>query len=941
MTSRTSAGPASARLHAAASAVSQVDDALPWRCVAAIAAGLAGGFLAAGSAGSMGHALRHALTWAAFLTVVVAGWEASGRPLRERLTAIILLCIAGVMLTSSLYVANILGMALALCAVGLANGPAGLGRPFLWGAAALGVFAVYRAAYLGIPTVFLLADGAGALIGRLGGAAAGRPLNVGATFAGLDFLVLMTALGAVAALDAPSLARRIAGWGIPAICAAQLLYLIVLANVPEMLGEPPPPQPARLPSERPPPKPFVEWIRPLVPWNLPAVGAALHVLVAAGAIRLCWRGGRTASSSAVAGATWRIGRLVVPRWPVAVAGTALLFAACTNLWWHRPTLEGKKIVFFEKGFLNWLAPRHGDYGRLSIGMYGMMEHYIRSLGGTFVKSPELSEEDLRGASAVVLLFPNEPWKPGQLDRLVNFARNGGTLAIFGEHTIHEAKGAPVLGDAGESRFNEVLAAAGASMYVPFDSATFQIGGWLQSYEQIAHPTSAGLGDDRNQFGVVIGASVRARLPARPIIVGRWGYNDPGDDGSDAALMGNHRYDNGDRLGDIILAAEQPLGKGKIVLFGDTSNMTNGITVGAHVYTTRLLAYLGEGGRIAHPAWRQLLAAIAAAALMALVVWLRCPVALAAGCVALAAGLSAFTAISEARARVLPDGRRSDPNNLAYVTSSHLEASSDESWRPDGTMGLVMNLMRNGYLTLYTPEISFDRLERAALLVSVAPQKPFNRSEIRAIRRFMENGGVFILTAGYDCCEASRGILREFGFWVGRRTEDDPEPEPMGHFKSPYIHNKDENYMAHVRFHAGWPVGCDSPNAQVIAYGRGNKPIILMRPVGRGRMIVVGDTCFAMNKNLEWESGEPFEGMRENADFWRWLVSYLRDPSRQWVPPKPKPPEPRAAPVRRPAAPPPQRPAAQPQRAPQTRPASAATRPATLPVVAPSRKEGGP
>src|SRR5207249_8850381 len=57
-----------------------------------------------------------------------------------------------------------------------------------------------------------------------------------------------------------------------------------------------------------------------------------------------------------------------------------------------------------------------------------------------------------------------------------------------------------------------------------------------SYEQISHPTYLGLRDDRNQLGVVIGASVNAKFPAEPYIVGRWGYNDPGDDGSSAAMM---------------------------------------------------------------------------------------------------------------------------------------------------------------------------------------------------------------------------------------------------------------------------------------------------------------------------------------------------------------------------------------------------------------------
>ena len=99
-----------------------------------------------------------------------------------------------------------------------------------------------------------------------------------------------------------------------------------------------------------------------------------------------------------------------------------------------------------------------------------------------------------------------------------------------------------------------------------------------------------------------------------------------------------------------------------------------------------------------------------------------------------------------------------------------------------------------------------------------------------------------------------------------------EPEPLGFFKSPYVEAK--GYRAHVRFHAAWPVGSTDQSARVIAYGASEVPAIIMRPVGKGKIVLVGDTSFVMNKNLEREGGEAFEGMRENADFWRWFIPYL-------------------------------------------------------------------
>ena len=84
------------------------------------------------------------------------------------------------------------------------------------------------------------------------------------------------------------------------------------------------------------------------------------------------------------------------------------------------------------------------------------------------------------------------------------------------------------------------------------------------------------------------------------------------------------------------------------------------------------------------------------------------------------------------------------------------------------------------------------------------------------------------------------------------------------------------------------------DTEVLAYGRNTLPVveseaelpvILMRAVGRGRVVLIGDTAFAMNKNLEYIGGEPFYGGHENAHFWRWLLTQLRGEP-LWVPPRP-------------------------------------------------------
>jgi len=848
--------------------------------VVAALCGLAAAWIAAGSVGLMHHALGRALVILAMGAAVVAcrPWKGTWPATAGFLVAAV---VAVLLNASSVPAAGVPAVAVLLA--GLAGGRTGADRKtLLLVARSVAVFGLYRVVVMSVPFVWALADAAGGGLGRLAGAMAGRPLSVGPSFAGLDFLVLMAALFGLwlAASPRPRLGRGIAG--VAAIVAGHLVFLLIIASTARLIDAIPADEAGETAGaaqsifDR---KPWSFWVavRMLLPWNRPALAGLIHGAGAGAMLR--W------SPPAPAGerGRWRtlVGRPVFA--VVGVVGAVGLCAAAVL--YPRPAdLAGKTIVAYEKGFLNWLRPRHGDYGRLSIGMYGMLGDLVESLGARFARSADLSDEDLKDADALILIFPNEPWEDGQLDRIWQFVRDGGSLLVLGEHTHVE--------DDGAARFNDVLAPT--AMRVEFDSAQWAVGGWLDCYEALAHPITAGPSDGRNRFGIVIGASVRARWPARPLILGRWGWSDRGDRGSGRAMMGNDRYDPGERLGNVCLAAEASLGAGKVLAFGDTSSLTNGIAIGDYKFLSALLAYLVDSASA--PSWWRVALVLVAGAVAAVVLTLapsprRVAVVAAAGAVALVV----CTAVTYRANVTLPDGRLKEPNNLAYIDASHLEAYSQEALRDDGTMGLELTLMRNGFLTLSLEEFDGAALGRAGLLVSIAPSRPFSAGERQAVRDFVAGGGVFICTAGYDASEAVAPLLAEFGLRIGHPAGPDREPPPLGHFKSPYV--TVDGRVHHVRFHAAWPVTEDRsgliqpPNGeagevQVLAYGRKDMPVILGRRWGEGKVIVVGDTGFAMNKNLEHVDGSPFEGMRENADFWRWFLAMVtgREP---WMPPGPE------------------------------------------------------
>lgn len=854
--------------------------------------------LAAGSCGLVGHPLRHALTLVSLLAIAAAALGRSPAlggvaPTARRVAQIALFSLlAAYLSTSSSTVVSALSIVVMLGGVVLAH-PDALPalRPLV---IATFVFALYRLAHDSLATVWLISDSMAHLQGRIASAVAGHPLVVGATFAQLDALVLTLVFATAWLMQSKGPRLRRGALLLVTVLLGHLLYLIILARSPDLLDL----HPLTFAGITLSFDALSAQLKDQIPWNLPILAAIIDAFIVVFTLR--WS--RIDPSPAAPRRSFRL-------LPVATAALAVLLPAVCILTWRAPDLTGKTIVFYKKGFLNWMKPQWGDYGRLSQGMYGLLANssidmddgiggtgsrFLDLYGANAIVSPDLSDADLKKADALVMLYPDKPWQPGQLDRVKKYIDDGGTLLLFGEHTILETKNDPYPDrprwpDEANARFNDLL--RDSNMRVRFDAACFTIGGWLQSYESLSHPITNGVSDDRNEFGVVIGASLNVKWPAQPLIVGRFGNGDPGDEGRpEHALLGNEKYDPGEQLGDVVLAAEQRIGSngGRIVLFGDTSMMSNGLLHGCYDSNSRLLAYVSNRTTSPQALWRQFLSMLLVLALLTTVLLEPHPIRIAACALLLAASVSLCTGLSYRHATLIPGKPVENPkqSKLVYIDTSHSEAPSLESWRDNGTMGLALCWERSGYMTLGLEELTSERLDRARVLISVAPAKPFNEDERAMIVNWVKNGGIFISTTGYDRAAGSRDLLADFGLYVDCQPGEKVR-EPLGWFKAPFLDFGEGEYKPHVRFWAAWPLTWKriegQPDPLPVALGPGDQAVILKRDFGQGKVILVGDMDFAMNMNLEREGGQAFEGMRENEDFWRWFIDDLTDAEHPWMP----------------------------------------------------------
>jgi len=842
--------------------------------VTAALAGMAAAWAAAGSIGMMIDPLRDALVWLAVAVAVVAGWPRNGRPWLDTVWLAAAVALAAVLTLLPSEASGVLAVAVVLAA--LARALDGADRRLLAvSAAAVAVFGGYRLALASIPGVWLAADGLGLTLGGIAAGMWGRPLWVGATFGGVDFLVLMAAVlaGWLISTEPPWKGRAICA--VLAILVAQLACLTVLTfatDLAEALPEPPLPPETDL--YQPPPWNWSEAAASLFPWNVPLVGLVLQLVVAAAMFR--WSRWKIQEGGKQPEAAGPFGRV-----PTRVAAAALVLAATAGplatLWLGKSDLEGKTVVAFAEGYLDWEKPVYDSYGQYSAGMYGMLPSFVASLGGRLVISDDLADEDLSAADVLVLLHPTKPWPEDRVGRVWEYVRSGGSLLVVGEPRVNE--------DRFTSAFEEVLAPG--RLRIRYDTVVPRAGRWEDSLQALAHPATVGVDNRRGRFGMVKGSSLEVRFPGRPMLAGRWGWSDPG---SDALETDVYRFDAGEKLGDLVLAAEERFGRGRVVVLGDVGSMTNLGNVGCYPFTGRLLAYLAGDSSSPQSGVRQALAVLAWLGLAAVLVWFRQPALVAAAAVLMALAAAGATAVDGWKSSVLPDTEKAGSEiGIACIDASHVEAYNDYDWTHDDIAGLKLTLMRNGYLPLLLPELSPRRLAGADLLISIGPARRFTAAERRVVGEFVQSGGILIAMAGADRAEATNGLVDQFGLKIPtspvRAGQAGEEPRPMGNFRTRFLDAGD--YWAHVLFYAGWPIDRPpSPGGEVLVFGFHELPVIGARYVGEGAAVLIGDTEFAMNKNLEYVGGEPFDGGRENAHFWRWLLARLTDRP-PWIPPKPQ------------------------------------------------------
>lgn len=514
-----------------------------------------------------------------------------------------------------------------------------------------------------------------------------------------------------------------------------------------------------------------------------------------------------------------------PRWHIAFGALGMLAACGAVGWGGTRTLDQPVVGFLNHGGLDWELPTTAQRGPMGSGMFGALPLYLEQAGWTCraLEEADLTQLDAAGVDVVVTINAPHIWSEAERAAVRRFVSAGGGLLMLADHT--NVYGAQVGG-------NSLLGEHG--MQLAFDSAVHSGADWIGDLDfgwGAPQPMRSA-----SRAGISIGASLDLAPPAMAYIIGRRAFSDLGiAENLQGAFLGNYEIDPGEPVGGVAVAGVRYLGRGMLLALGDTSGFQNAaLPASFRTFVEPLFAWLATPSHVPRlplvwAGWGALLVA----ALAGLGLGERCRTLLPAF---LAGALFAGMLLP---ATPLPVGPSSGVPKVLLDTG-HAPRITDLGVNWNDPWPVALAALRTGALPHYEAQAVAELGPDVALLVVIAPQVPFTAEEGAQIEAWLQQGGCLMVLASGRDARAVNELLNGFGLRIGAESLG-PIPKAAG-------------------LQPGGPRFVDaaivaSVDQATTLVDVGGRPLVVRVGVGRGSVVVVGDTRFASTSNTEGVDGE--------------------------------------------------------------------------------------
>lgn len=531
-------------------------------------------------------------------------------------------------------------------------------------------------------------------------------------------------------------------------------------------------------------------------------------------------------------------------WARSAGLAAVLGGAAFAIWPRAEATEPthRRVVLYDKGYLSWSSPEFTFFGKDSFGMFGLLPTYLESKGFEVKRAAALDAETLASADIVTFINILRPLSDEEHGRLWEFVRRGGSILVLGDHTG--------MGGIREP-FNKLLEPVRVEFC--FDSVKPFRMLWRDGLRSFPGPVTCG-NESYRDLNIGVGASLAAPMSATVVLYAISGFADAGDaHNKDRAFLGDMAYAHGERLGDIPIVVACEYGKGRVLVFGDTSSFQNGSFGSGDRFIWECLQWLACGASAASQA-----AAIAAVLLAAGAaglglrsltresssVWLGAT---------LVAAL-APAAFEGAHATTPPSVIRA-PWVATTVDTGHGQVADDMWWDRNSLGGLHVNLLRNHMWLVPTKDL-LTELPNVKCAILPAASIAYTTQELDALAAFVERGGVVISTPGHAPRDPDATLLRRFGVEV--------DDTPLGPAECEALGQK-------LKLACAYPL-LKVPDGFEVLIKAYDVPVAGLVRMGAGAFVVISDSRFLANENLESRD----QYIRENVMFVRSLFENLRN-----------------------------------------------------------------
>ncbi len=512
----------------------------------------------------------------------------------------------------------------------------------------------------------------------------------------------------------------------------------------------------------------------------------------------------------------------------AGAGGAILAAALIAAGASSGARRGGDVVLRGSDAYDMQVPAPGRYGTATAGMFGMLPRYLALDGHrTRVEQPPLDPASLAGATVAVVIMPTSRLDAAEKAAIYAFVERGGSLLVMGDHTDLLSTMAPI---------NELTGRFG--LRLRFDSA-------FAAREQWAGCLAAA--GPYSVTAVGTGASLEIRGGAHPILRAPYAFSDAGDraNAGQAAFSGDRRWRAGEQVGDLVLAAAAHSGRGRVVLFGDTSIFQNIMLPWSYEPVAALFVVLArERNSRARPVAAAAVVGAVAQAGMALCGRAAATTTLATALLAQAVA-GAFMTEPGPAFRL---GLAERAERVALIDDAHKNRYARHLWRDRSIGGLVINLERLGMVPIVSRH-GFERgLPEGSLAVLIEPRAPLSAAEIARLTEHRARGGTLLVAASGHADRELSDLLAPQGIRI-RRLPLGPVPVRADLDQESYA-----RAMLQPQFRDAWPI--EGPAGMKSHYAAFGHAIVVDAPraeASSGRLIVLGDPDFLTDRVLENET----------------------------------------------------------------------------------------